>query len=155
MALPLAYFLTWTTYGTWLPGDERCSVNRLANWPGAERVPPHDGLKNYAVTQMNSPAFVLDENQRTIVQAVIKSHCEKRGWELLAVNCRTNHVHVVVKCGDIAAKIVRNQFKSYATRALRDAGLTNQQQVWTKDGSDRMLWNERAVSAAVEYVLNQ
>ena len=20
---PLAYFLTWTTYGTWLPGDER------------------------------------------------------------------------------------------------------------------------------------
>jgi hypothetical protein len=20
---PIAYFLTWTTYGTWLPGDER------------------------------------------------------------------------------------------------------------------------------------
>jgi hypothetical protein len=20
---PLAYYLTWTTYGTWLPGDER------------------------------------------------------------------------------------------------------------------------------------
>ena len=20
---PLAYFITWTTYGTWLPGDER------------------------------------------------------------------------------------------------------------------------------------
>jgi hypothetical protein len=20
---PLAYFLTWATYGTWLPGDER------------------------------------------------------------------------------------------------------------------------------------
>jgi hypothetical protein len=20
---PLAYFLTWTTYGSWLPGDER------------------------------------------------------------------------------------------------------------------------------------
>ena len=20
---PLAFFLTWTTYGTWLPGDER------------------------------------------------------------------------------------------------------------------------------------
>ena len=23
MQPPLAYFLTWTTYGTWLPGDER------------------------------------------------------------------------------------------------------------------------------------
>ena len=20
---PMAYFITWTTYGTWLPGDER------------------------------------------------------------------------------------------------------------------------------------
>ena len=25
---PLAYFLTWTTYGTWLPGDERGWVKR-------------------------------------------------------------------------------------------------------------------------------
>ena len=23
MPEPLAYYLTWTTYGTWLPGDER------------------------------------------------------------------------------------------------------------------------------------
>ena len=22
---PIAYFITWTTYGTWLPGDERGS----------------------------------------------------------------------------------------------------------------------------------
>lgn len=23
MSEPLAYFITWTTYGTWLPGDPR------------------------------------------------------------------------------------------------------------------------------------
>jgi len=28
---PLAYFLTWTTYGTWLPGDERGWVRRPGN----------------------------------------------------------------------------------------------------------------------------
>ena len=35
---PLAYFLTWTTYGTWLPGDERGwnrkgEVKRTSNAP--------------------------------------------------------------------------------------------------------------------------
>jgi hypothetical protein len=25
---PLAYFLTWTTYGSWLPGDERGWVEK-------------------------------------------------------------------------------------------------------------------------------
>jgi len=24
----MAYFITWTTYGTWLPGDERCWVDK-------------------------------------------------------------------------------------------------------------------------------
>jgi hypothetical protein len=37
MADPLAYFLTWTTYGTWLPGDDRGWVKegdgfQLPNW---------------------------------------------------------------------------------------------------------------------------
>ena len=34
---PLAYFLTWTTYGTWLPGDER-GWNRKVN---PKSIPPN------------------------------------------------------------------------------------------------------------------
>ena len=29
---PLAYFLTWPTYGTWLPGDERGWVEYRQGW---------------------------------------------------------------------------------------------------------------------------
>ena len=29
---PLAYFLTWPTYGTWLPGDERGWVEYRKGW---------------------------------------------------------------------------------------------------------------------------
>src|SRR5271165_1258640 len=29
---PLAYFLTWPTYGTWLPGDERGWVEYRHSW---------------------------------------------------------------------------------------------------------------------------
>jgi hypothetical protein len=28
MSKPLAYFISWTTYGSWLPGDERGWVEK-------------------------------------------------------------------------------------------------------------------------------
>lgn len=31
---PLAFFLTWTTYGTWLPGDERGWVAKGKGFQG-------------------------------------------------------------------------------------------------------------------------
>jgi hypothetical protein len=37
MADPLAYFLTWTTYGTWLPGDERGWCKRTKGFKGLIR----------------------------------------------------------------------------------------------------------------------
>ena len=43
----LAYFLTWTTYGTWLPGDARGWVNRH---PQGDNViaPPSPALEWHA-----------------------------------------------------------------------------------------------------------
>jgi hypothetical protein len=35
---PLAYFLTWSTYGTWLPGDER-GGKKGTSMISAERAP--------------------------------------------------------------------------------------------------------------------
>ena len=32
MPEPLAYFLTWATYGTWLPGDERGWIEYRHGW---------------------------------------------------------------------------------------------------------------------------
>jgi hypothetical protein len=32
MPEPLAYFFTWSTYGTWLPGDERGWVEYRHGW---------------------------------------------------------------------------------------------------------------------------
>ncbi len=37
MPEPLAYFLTWSTYGTWLPGDERGWITHTA---GSSQTPP-------------------------------------------------------------------------------------------------------------------
>src|SRR5580692_713557 len=43
-----AWLLTWTTYGSWLPGDRRGSVTRMREVPGPRRLhnipgTPYDG----------------------------------------------------------------------------------------------------------------
>ncbi len=111
---PLAYFLTWTTYGTWLPGDQR-------GWTSESMggQPPDFPLRRDAAARMKEEACWLDLEERKTVEATIADHCRVRGWELLAVNCRTNHVHVVVRA-DVHPDEVRTQFKSWSTRRLRE-----------------------------------
>ena len=82
MAEPLAYFLTWTTYGTWLPGDERGWVKYHE---GFQLPDPLVELE--AAARMTADACRLDKLQRDLVESTIADHCLFRGWTLYAVNC--------------------------------------------------------------------
>jgi len=114
MPEPLAFFLTWPAYGTWLPGDERGWVKYRSGWK-----PPDPTLKKAAAARMTEDACVLTREQRIIVEQTIRDHCVIRSWELFAVSCRSNHVHVVV-AANISPKEVCRQFKSWCTRRLKD-----------------------------------
>jgi len=61
---------------------------------------------------------ILGSRQRTLVHDAIVEVCEHRGWHLHAINVRTNHVHLVVTA-DRTGKRVLNDFKSYATRKMK------------------------------------
>src|SRR6185295_17322067 len=88
---PLAYFLTWVTYGTWLPGDERGWIEYRHGWQL-----PDPMLELEAAARMTEDACRLDADQRAEVERQIAETCEVRNWRLHAVNCRSNHVHVVL-----------------------------------------------------------
>ena len=79
---PIAFFLTWTTYGTWLPGDER-GWNRKHDGKIQE---PNPELEAAARKAMTESEFYLDESHRTIVKATIEQHCHIRGWHLHVAN---------------------------------------------------------------------
>lgn len=88
-----------------------------------------------------------------MVAQAIKGVCTYRRYLLLAQNVRSNHAHAVVSASIKPEKIV-NEFKSYATRALRQAGeFDADARIWSRGASTRYLWKPRHVSAAVEYVL--
>jgi REP element-mobilizing transposase RayT len=97
--------------------------------------------------------LILGPAQRQIVDESIRETCRIRKWSLLALNVRTNHVHVVVTANE-DPKLVLNSFKANATRRLRQEGQwRSQSSPWAFKGSKRLLWNEKSVERAINYVL--
>lgn len=149
----LAYLITFHTYGTWLHGDERGSVDREHNLPGTDLLPADATQEQRSVRRMMSDAITLDNRRRRIVESTICRVVEHRGWMLHAINVRTNHVHVVVTA-NTNPEAVMNSLKSWSTRRMVEAGLFEpRRKAWVRHGSTRYLWDEKALDDAVRYVI--
>lgn len=147
------YFLTWSTYGTWLHGDERGSVTVAQNQINTPRVSPDDELQCYRMRRMRGQPFVMSDEQRRIVDQTIREHCAIRQWTLHALNVRTNHVHVVCTAPPEQEKVL-GEFKSWASRRLREAD-PNLEDIWTRHGSTRWINTKSSFVRAIQYVLEE
>ncbi|MBI1368625.1 MAG: class I tRNA ligase family protein [Planctomycetes bacterium] len=148
----LAYFITWSTYGCRLHGDERGTVHHATNLPGEPIVIESQGLHDTEADLMSSEPFTLDAAQRSVVRDTILEVCQHRGWRALVINVRTDHVHIVIEAADAPEKVM-NDFKAYATRRLREASLVgNDQKLWARHGSTRYLNSPDTVEEACIYV---
>ena len=145
---PLTYFLTWTTYGTWLPGDER-GWNRKGEH---ESLPWNMAREDSAIGDMKESPFLLSPNDRPLVEKTIRKHCEIRGWQLHALNVRTNHVHVVVTASQIKPEIAVVQFKAWCTRKLQPDH-PGRRRFWTEGASKRWINDNAGLAKAIEYTL--
>jgi REP element-mobilizing transposase RayT len=153
MSEPLGFLLTWRTYGTWLHGDPRGSVDWEHNVYGTELLTPCAVRARQAYARMRHPAVALSDAARQLVTSVIVDHCRIRRWELWERAVRTNHVHVVVAYVGLRPDVMMAQLKAYATRALRGAGLTDPRApLWAEGGSTRYLWTPDQLNGACAYV---
>jgi REP element-mobilizing transposase RayT len=144
---PMALFLTWTTYGSWLPGDDRgwCDAR------GVMREPSHR-LALHATHAMRGGRVQFGPDDRRIVEAAIQEHCRFRGWQLHAVHCRTTHVHAVLAAGEWRSGEVLRSLKAWCSRELSSrAG--RRPRWWSRGGSKRLLYDTAAVVDVVTYVL--
>lgn len=154
----LTYFITWTTYGTWLPGDKRGWVKK-----GESGVKsPNWQIEDESRERMAQPPVIFSGPQRTIVEKTIRAHCELRMWKLHAVNARTNHVHVVVAAASTPDDVM-SQLKAWCSRKLSDdAGLIDRVAVkagrrhWFTEGGDKeLVHDEDQLRNAIRYVLER
>lgn len=144
----MSYFITWTTYGTWLPGDTRGWRAR-----GKGNQLPRPLLERWCREQMIGDTVLLSPDDRRTVEDACREHCSFREWHLHAVNARTNHVHVVVSADAASAK-VRDQLKANCTRRLRvQSKPLIREPTWTRGGDVEILDTEEDLEAAVLYAL--
>jgi REP element-mobilizing transposase RayT len=152
---PLGYLITFVTYGTWLHGDERGSVDRDHNVPGTPLLARAPNRQRRAAERLKYAPVRLDAARRRAVHQAIVDVVQHRSWTLHALNVRTNHVHVVVTA-DQTPERAMNTLKAWATRRMVEAGVfVAGQKPWARHGSTGYLWKPDQVEAACRYVLEQ
>ena len=144
---PIGYFLTWVTYGTRLPGDARGWVKYHGGWQLPDPIRERE-----AKALMTEDACILTREQRRAVAAQIAETCAHRGWTLHVVNCRSNHVHVVVTADVNDPDKIRIDLKAWATRTLKKKFANNRENWWAERGSIRYLNSDDDLEAATLYV---
>lgn len=150
-----AYFITFHTYGTWLHGDARGSVDDEHNEVGSPFVPQQPRLEEHKRRSLAGGAITLDANRRWVVDRTIRDVATFRGWTLHALNVRTTHVHLVLTA-DRAPERVMNELKSWCTRRMVEHGVLERGRVgWSRHGSTRWLNDANSLAGAIGYVANR
>lgn len=151
---PLAYLISFRSYGTWLHGDKRGAINRFHNSYGEPYLPPNTMWQEHIRNQTKTHLLILGARERAAVDKTVRETCQIRKWDLHACNVRTNHVHAVVTANR-RADLVLNALKANATRQLRQDRLwLHPFSPWAHKGSKILLWTERSLASAIDYVLN-
>lgn len=142
------YFITWNTYGTWLPSVSRGWLKRRGGFQL-----PRPFLEQWCREQMTSSSVLLSPEDRQTVESACSEHCMIHAWSLLAVNARTNHVHLVVTA-NTGPKVTRDQLKANCTSRLRRQPVPlNVERTWAKGGDTEILDTEDEIQACILYTL--
>ena len=150
---PLAYLLTFRSYGTWLHGDPRGWVKRSHR--DTRLRTPHEGIRRASGRLLTNAPVAFDTRQRLLIHTTMVRVCEARGWRLFAINVRTNHVHIVLSGGGAPERMM-TALKAWSTRMLRkEHAVGADGRLWAQHGSTRYLWRDEAVAAACRYVRDQ
>ena len=146
---PLAYFITFTTHGTWLHGDPRNSIIRQDG--KTKMMGSNPQLYQHEQIRLKHPPVKLDSEHRALIKDAILKLCRLRQWHLFALHVRSNHVHAVIRA-NCRIDLVMNNFKRWATHRLRENGFSGKK-VWTLGGSKKYVFKEEKLREKVHYVI--
>jgi len=150
----LAYHLTWTCYGQWLPGDVRGYVDRNHRVPGSPYADGDPHRRNAAANALREPACWLEPPQRRLAAEGIREACRKQSWRLLALNVQPDHVHILVDAQNVGGRHAIRVLKAFATRRLRKV-FPARRRWWTKGGKVEPVLTERHLAQVTRYIEHQ
>jgi REP element-mobilizing transposase RayT len=140
----IGYMVTWTTYGTWLQGDERGYVKDGVILPGNEK------LKAANQEQQESEIVKLNAEQKQIVQNAILQEAQKFNQKIFAIAVCSNHVHVVAEVSSKSIEQIVHKYKRMASLYLHNAGLDGK--VWSTGFDKRFCFTKEEIEQKIKYV---
>ena len=137
------WFITCTTFGTWLPGDPR----GFQTWRGRRYVPPPkryakpgeqtycavDYTDEYQATMdaLSEGSVHLSTEQRNLaVGAIVADVAETTVYPAI-LSLGDVHLHFLAKFGSLRIRATMGRFKAAATDELHQHGLESKR-VWTR-----------------------
>jgi REP element-mobilizing transposase RayT len=143
----LGYMITWTTYGTWLQGDERGYVKNGQIYSG------NDHLMRANKQLQLQDEIRLTKIQQQIVQEAIIKEAQAQGQQVLALSVNTTHVHIVSENISKPISNIVAYYKKAARLALKSIG--HEGKLWTKGYDKRFCFDQETLQRRIKYVQNQ
>lgn len=154
--IPLAYFITFRTYGSFLHGDARKSVDPQHNIIDTPRMQPCKSFNRVMKKGCLESEFILNDTQRkTVLNSIIET-CDYNHWHLYATHVRSNHIHIVLH----SEKTVENtmgKIKCYATKYLKKYHdeLLWRESFWARHGSTEYIFKAEDIYPVMHYVIEE
>jgi putative transposase len=126
-----------------------CAMIRLTDWLPSPAAVCRETV-HFATWRISSWQSPLSEAERGTITTVLHQRRDQR-CELLAFVVMDDHVHVLVRCGDIPADRVVESMKSFTAHSLREAhGRSGA--VWQRETFHRRVVDENDLRARSHYI---
>lgn len=136
--------ITWTTYGSWLQGDNRGYVR------DGEILGKNETLQKANIKKLKSNVVELARQERQIVRDAILNKAESLGQKLHSLVVCSSHVHIVAEHISESIEMVVSHYKNAARLALRANGFIGR--VWTRRFDKRFCFNREQLKIKIKYV---
>ena len=152
---PLAYHITFGTYGTRLHGDSRGTVDRALNQFGDPIIGAEADWQSDETAKLRFPRRFLTVEQRAAVEQVIPSICRRGGWDYIVSAAKPDHVHNLIRAS-VEGADVRKWLKRWISETLSAQWPLMQGQVWWAEcGSVKWVWTPDYYQRVQNYVRGQ
>ncbi len=142
----IGYMATWTTYGTWLPGDKRGYVDNKGQLQQGD-----EALYEKSKELQKSPTVTLNLAEKNSVKHTILDESLRIGHKIISLAVCTNHVHLLARPYQEPIDKMINRYKSLTTRIFWEHGRTGK--IWTRGYDKQFCFNEKELVARMVYIL--
>lgn len=153
--LPIAYHITFGTYGTRLHGDPRGTVDRAHNRPGEPIVGADLRRWEREHERLRFAPIELTQEQMIFAESVVPAICTRGRWTHHTSAAGPDHVHVLLtSTADGAA--VRKWLKRWLGEVMSSRWpLPPGATWWAECGSVKWVWDDHYFRRASDYVTGQ